>query len=547
MQQAIDISVEELSESAPQSWWHNFVGINKLPFALGFGGVLGLSTPGFDQSWLAWCGLAPLLVLIALCRRPAEALLVGFGFGLGYHLVGLRWYYGLYPLRWMGLDNAAATQVMALLWLFKAAHAALICSGFSWLVFSLPMRSGFLPHYRRPYYPYLLAVPLIWYFMNWVLSTYPILAAIPIDQLAYSQSSNWDLIQLAKLGGPGAVEFVMVMANAAIAACLLELPKIGQWAVERVDSLSPRIGAAFDLSMVLAVVLLVMVWGDAQVAAFSKLEDYHEPKLSFIKAPRLPLAIVQPNITIEEARLKTATREELLKRQVELSNKLPVSMLVWPEGTIDSTGHTVPIFLTFLNDLALREKKTVIFGKYMRQSGVVIDAACLLYPDNRKSQTYINCQPIPIFDWSPWEGVRDQVDYVWRDAIPVIREAFACDTKPRIVVSDWGKIGLSISAEVMYPHLIASEVRDGASLLVNVSDLSWFHNSSLNKQLLATAVFRAVENERYLVFASNTGKSAVINPAGIITSLSLSQRKGTIIDTVQFLIEKTPYSKAWWL
>src|SRR5215475_14175383 len=100
--QAADISVEELSASPPQSWWQNFAGVDKLPFALGFGCLLGLSSAGFDQSWLAWCGLAPLLVLVAMCRRPAEAILVGFGFGLGYHLVALRWYLGLYPLKWMG-------------------------------------------------------------------------------------------------------------------------------------------------------------------------------------------------------------------------------------------------------------------------------------------------------------------------------------------------------------------------------------------------------------------------------------------------------------
>jgi apolipoprotein N-acyltransferase len=544
--QAADISVEELSASPPQGWWQNFAGIDKLPFALGFGCLLGLSSAGFDQSWLAWCGLAPLLVLIALCRQPAEAILVGFGFGLGYHLVALRWYLGLYPLKWMGLNDLLAIQSLGLIWLLEAAHEALIFCGFSWLVASLPMRPGFVPHYRRPFYPYLIAVPIIWYFMNWVVTAYPMFAAIPIDLLAYSQKSNWDFIQLAKLGGPGLVEVVMVMANAAIAACLLELPKIGQRMVERVDFLSPRVGAAFDLSVVLAVVLLAMAWGSSQIAAFGSLEDYQEPNTTFFKAPRMPLAIIQPNLTVEEARLNTATKEEIVKRERDLSEGLPVSMLMFPEGTIDATGHTIPPYLNELRRLANTEKKAIVLGEMTRQSGELVNAATLFFPDKRKPQTYIKCQLIPFFEWSPWEGLRRQLPESWQEKIPVIHEAFACDFKPKLVASDWGKIGLSISAEIIYPRLIASEVRSGASLLVNVSDISWFHSSCLDKQLLAAAVFRAIENERFVVLSSNTGSSAVINPAGIVTSRSLPAKKGTLVDTVQFLVEKTPFTKMWW-
>jgi apolipoprotein N-acyltransferase len=58
---------------------------------------------------------------------------------------------------------------------------------------------------------------------------------------------------------------------------------------------------------------------------------------------------------------------------------------------------------------------------------------------------------------------------------------------------------------------------------------------------------RAVENGRFVVLATNTGISAVIDPAGVVTSVSYPGKRGSLIDTVQFLYGQTPFSKMWWL
>src|SRR5262249_36584143 len=126
-------------------------------------------------------------------------------------------------------------------------------------------------------------------------------------------------------------------------------------------------------------------------------------------------------------------------------------------------------------------------------------------------------------------------------------QGFVAARSALLLGSIWGKIGASICVEVIYPRLIADEVRQGASLLVNVSNLAWFHGASLNKQVLAAAVMRAVENGRYFVLATNTGVSAVVDPAGVVTSVSIPGHKGVLIDTVQFLYKKTPFTKMWWL
>jgi apolipoprotein N-acyltransferase len=107
----------------------------------------------------------------------------------------------------------------------------------------------------------------------------------------------------------------------------------------------------------------------------------------------------------------------------------------------------------------------------------------------------------------------------------------------------FGSLGASFAAELVYPDLIVSEVNRGASLLVNVSDLSAFHGSMLSQELIAAATLRAVENGRYIVMASNGGISAVIDPHGVVSATSMRTRSGVIFDRVQFFHRKTPFTR----
>jgi Apolipoprotein N-acyltransferase len=59
-------------------------------------------------------------------------------------------------------------------------------------------------------------------------------------------------------------------------------------------------------------------------------------------------------------------------------------------------------------------------------------------------------------------------------------------------------------------------VKNGANLLVNITDDSWFKDTSAPYQHLQASVFRAVENRAPVVRAANTGISAFIDSRGRI-------------------------------
>ena len=74
--------------------------------------------------------------------------------------------------------------------------------------------------------------------------------------------------------------------------------------------------------------------------------------------------------------------------------------------------------------------------------------------------------------------------------------------------------GLLICYESLFPELARARVRDGANVLVNISNDAWFGRTSAPWQHLHAAVLRAVEYGRPLVRSTNTGVSAFVDSRG---------------------------------
>lgn len=540
--QSSEILVENLGPTTSVAWLQRFSSFEKIPFAFAFGCLLGLSSPGFDQWWLAWIGVAPLLVLLRGCATRMEAFLTGIAFGVGFYLVSLSWYLGLFPLRWLGLDDWLGVQAAGLVWALESVHEALLIGVFSLLVYCLPLRAGYFPHFKRPFFPYILSVPILWVFFQWVVGTSEFFVGMPVNQLAYSQSHQMPLIQIAKLGGSGLIDFLLIVSNSVLAEILLEFTGAAQRLQERVDQISPKAGCLVDALVVLLVVLVATNWGTEQIQE-SALSTRPGAESNFYKqTPVIPVAILQGNVTIEEDRLKTSKPVEVANRYSKLATNLGVPIIALPEGLLNSDQMTPGNLAGRLKGVAAHEKKEIIVGSIEAMRNGLVNGARLIGTTNRDN-LYVKQRLVPFGEFAPLGPLGQTIN----ERLPLSPEVFLKSKSARPLRSIWGGIGVSICVELIYPHLVSNEVRHGANLLVNVSNLGWFHQSFLNRQILAAAVMRAVENGRYVVLATNTGISAVIDPTGVVTSVSYPGKRGSLIDTVQFLYGQTPFSKMWWL
>jgi apolipoprotein N-acyltransferase len=100
-----------------------------------------------------------------------------------------------------------------------------------------------------------------------------------------------------------------------------------------------------------------------------------------------------------------------------------------------------------------------------------------------------------------------------------------------------------ICYEGIFPRISREYKNSGVGLLVNITNDAWFGTSSAPYQHLTMAAFRAVENHVYMIRAANTGISAIIGPTGEVVSRTGLFERTSLNGKVQFLGEKTFYSK----
>ena len=195
--------------------------MKSLGLAIGAGLLFALSLPPYNQEWLGWVALAPLLVA-AHARRPLEAV----GLGLVAGLTG-----GLLHARWNVHADSLLLGYLPFLWLAMFFG-----------VVALAGRTARLRGWNgRRWIGFVACAGVA---SEWLTTFSP----LPLN-IALSQYRNLFLIQIASVTGIWGVSFLLWLVNAALADSLLA-PR-AQWR---------------PLGVTLAAVLLTLSWGAGAVS-----------------------------------------------------------------------------------------------------------------------------------------------------------------------------------------------------------------------------------------------------------------------------------------
>jgi apolipoprotein N-acyltransferase len=79
-------------------------------------------------------------------------------------------------------------------------------------------------------------------------------------------------------------------------------------------------------------------------------------------------------------------------------------------------------------------------------------------------------------------------------------------------------VGILICWENVFARLARESVKDGANVLVQLTNDAWFGHSAAPRQHNLMSVMRAVENHVPIVIASNTGPSQIIDRYGRVVA-----------------------------
>jgi apolipoprotein N-acyltransferase len=479
-----------------------------LPAALSLAALSGLllvaTFPPYDVWPLAFVALAPLLVAIH-GRSPKEAALVGWTQGMVAHVVGDRWLPGV--VRTFGqLPWVVCTLLGLAVCAYSAGRMAIF--------------AGLVARATRKGWPRGVVVVLAF---GAIEAVYPLLFPYCV---AGGLNAAPLLLQLAELGGGVLVGVPLAMASVAVAE-----PAWARLEGRRVDR--RRVGVAL---LGPAAMLLFGVWR----------MDVIRDRMAV--APPVVVGIVQGNTPHEGLALRDAmVRYRSLTGALVAKQKL--DLVVWPETALSGVvpqARLESVLREATDDAhGARLLTPLLAGTFVEREGEVTNSA-VLFADRRVQGTYDKREPLAFGEYIPFGDTFPKL-YDW------IKNAghLARGTSDAPLVLGDHRISTLICYEDILPGLAnRTALAADPDLLVNMTNDSWFGDSPVAGYHLALAKLRAVEHRRYLVHATNSGRSAFVDPTGVTTGETPLFAETSEAETLHWMRGRTVYERLgdrpWW-
>lgn len=385
-----------------------------------------------------------------------QSAVLGFLFGLGYFGTGVSWVYvslhtfGAMP---MPLAILATTLFCAFLALFPAAV-------------------GGAQHVlrRAGAWRLLLVVPALWMLAEWVRGW--ILTGFPWLAVGYSQVPASPLAGYAPLLGVYGVSLLLAASAAALALMRWRhvLPVMALW------------GAGLGLQQV----------------------EWTQP----VGAP-VSVSLLQGNIP-QDLKWQPDKIVSTLRDYRDMVAASPGRLIILPETAIPLFYHQVPP--SYLDDLARHARA---------RGGDVLVGLPEQLPDGRyynsmmsfgtaPTQTYRKHHLVPFGEYIPLKPVFGRIVEVLH--IPLSDFARGDAYQQPLQVA-----GQRVAINICYEDVFGEEIirpLPQATLLTNVSNDAWFGDSVAPWQHLQISQMRALESGRFMLRATNTGATAIVDTKG---------------------------------
>lgn len=440
----------------------------RLPLAFLAGSALwGLSLPPYGIGMVGILALVPILWAVP-DERPARAAAWGWAGGILWEFVTLWW---LIPtlVHYGGISEPVAF----LLILGMCAILGLYMAGFLWTMTWLVRRRGLWA---------LALAPCAWVLWEWLRGH--MLSGMPWWGPGYSLSVYPAFLQAARFGGILGLSFLAVAGSAAVTL----------WLRDR----HAYFTGAF-VPAVLAVLCLVFLWG------------YRASGRPLDVKPTTPVGYLQPDIG-QDVKWDPAHAEETLQTTLGLSSafkKYGLKLLVWPESSTPFEWDSDDAFRKRVGETAGAIDAPILLGSVLSGPGGYRNGAVLVMPDGKEAARCSKTHLVPFGEYIPfreWLSFAGPIVNTIGDFVP--GDSLAPLQTPA------GRAGVTICFEGIFPDLVRKQVREGAQLLVNMTNDAWYEGTPGPYQHFLLERVRAVETDRYLVRSANRGVCGVVNPRG---------------------------------
>jgi apolipoprotein N-acyltransferase len=250
------------------------------------------------------------------------------------------------------------------------------------------------------------------------------------------------------------------------------------------------------------------------------------------------IAMIQGGIS-QKDKWKAEMRQPSLDLYQNLSeNYWGHSLIIWPETAIPAFYHDVKELKTALSEKSRLHNTDILVGVpvFDRKDSHYYNTALLV---NKDSEIYYKRHLVPFGEYLPFDDFLRPIVQLLN--IPMSNFSKGEQARP-LLIGNSINIGISICYEDTFGEEVIEALPE-AEVLVNLSNDAWFGDSLAPHQHLQMARMRAMETGRYLLRATNTGISAVIDEKGWIVKRSRQFESDTLSAQISLFSGSTPYSR----
>ena len=484
---------------------------------VGFSSLLQvLIFPLAGLSLLSWVAFAPLIVAL-LRARPAgvlemegsvnlQAASPGQAFLLAY-ISGILWYAGTcYWIYNTMHEHGGLSAPVALLALFLFCLYLGLYHGLFGLLVSLAVGPG--RDNRRA----LVAAPFLWVAVELARTR---VTGFPWTLLGTAQVDNISLSRITTWTGVYGVSFEIMLVNVAVAAAFLVPRKKRN-------------------------TLLIASLTAAAVLQAGRLVD--APALAADHAALL----VQENIAVDA----TWTRDSFERTLRELadvsvtdvasgssrvldSKPDKVDLIVWPESPAPFFTSD-PLFRDPVSQMAREAHSWVVTGAIgtapakhngtLNLASQVFNSAALISPSGDWTARYDKVHLVPFGEYLPFPRL-----FAFAGGLTKEVGEFEAGRSRAPLDAGSTRLGIFICYESIFPDEVRQFADQGAQVLVNLSNDGWYGDSGAYAQHLNQTRMRAIENNRWILSATNTGVTASIDPYGRTVARLPRKERGALV------------------
>jgi len=465
---------------------------------------------------LSWFALS--LLIVALLRTcPAGELEVAGSLRLGpatpgqafllSYLCGILWYagtcYWIYDT--MHQFGGMSAPVAALVLFLFCCYLGLYHGLFGLL---LGLLAGSTRDHRRA----LVTAPFLWVAVELARTR---VTGFPWNLLGIAQVDNAALCRIATWTGVYGISFEILLVNVALASAFL-VPR-------------EKRGAMLAAALAAAAVLQAGQLIEAPAATADR--------AALLVQQNIPVSANWTPAYFQQTQTLTDLTDLSLKSANTPAGKL--GLIVWPESPAPFFTNDAR-FRDAISAMARQTGAWIVAGSIgtgpamgeaspasrpnLSGETPVFNSASLVGPTGDWIARYDKIHLVPFGEYLPFPSL-----FAFAGGLTKEVGAFEHGVSRKPLNAGGTQLGVFICYESVFPDEVRQFADNGAQVFVNISNDGWYGDSGAYAQHLNQTRMRAIENNRWLLSATDTGVTASIDPWGrVVARIPRKERKALV-------------------